>query len=248
MGEDPKTAEEPPRKGDSWIDCRKYTEDWRVAACAASLKREGTIGKALFNELLEEAKVMGRQVGSTYWSVGLLTGRSTKIVAAKQVEPSFEKHIAVNLDPRELYHEEMYLDNLSPVDKPVLVYMTNKVDNIPALKSNLLSELHPRGSTQHGLRLYRNGPLEIMTEVRDGCAKFGSWDYLASAKKMIGAAIVMPADMWCPGSAKTSFIILYGEYEATEYGMGSRFLIPKHQQSSHKSHEMLNNAMDKPVF
>lgn len=229
-------------------DCRKYNNDYRVAVCAGSLKEQGLITKRVFNSLMDLAKSMGNAPSSTYYSVGITTGRATRLVASKMFDPVHDKYVSIGLDPRDVYHEVMYYDNIVPVDKPVLIYLKNNVDGIPALNDKLLSNMHPMGNPVSGLRVYRNGPIMPMSKAKDGCGKFGQWDYLQSAKQMVGAAIVMPADMWCPGTAQDSFDIMYGEYEVMEHeSTFEQFLMPMMQKSSNAKHN-INDLLLNEVF
>lgn len=240
----PKSSKGPRRLS----DCKKYAEDWRVAQCAASLKERNIISKGMYNTLLDYSKELGYVGGDKFWSVGVLYGKSTKLVAAVTKDPQFEKHLAANLDIRNLYHDEMYYDNMAPVDKPVLIFLRNQVDEIPELKPSLMANMHPMGNRNYGLRLYRYGPIETMSKTKDGCGNFGKWDYLQSAKSMVGAAIVMPANMWCPGTASESFLVVYGDYDVVEQGSTKdRFLMPLAQHAT-KSEHALNVENEPSVF
>lgn len=243
----PEGSKTPNNEPKTVSDCQKYREDWRVAQCASSLKRQKLITKHMFNTLLNEAIKMERVGTTTYYSMGLISKPSISLVAAKQIDPVFESELSIPLDPRNLYHDTMYYDNVAPVDKPVLIYLSERVDDIPQLKEGYLSMLHPKGNKDSGLRVYRYGPIEVDTSPVEACSKFGSWDYLASAKKMVGVAIVMPTSMWCPETAKDSFVVMHGTYAVGEMGsLKQKYLIPISQDSQASEHRL--NAPENSVF
>lgn len=229
IGENPRTRS----------DCRKYEKDYLISACASSLREAGLISKLVFNQLLDHAKERGSNPGSTYWSLGIATGRATRLIAAKQVDPTFVSQLSVSLDPRDVYHEALYYDNLAAVEKPVLIYLTKAIEGVPPLKENMLAQTHTPGNPKSGLRVYRSGAISVMKSREEGCGKFGKWDYLQSAKQMLGAAIIMPGDMWCPSAARDSFTIMYGEYDVfTAEGDQSRYMVPIKQLSTDKTHNI----------
>nr|UCR92561.1 MAG: capsid protein [Flaviviridae sp.] len=211
--------------------CKIYSDDWRVAQCASAQRQKGLITKTMFNSYLDYAKAMSNKVTDTYWSVGLSLGASTKLVMAKQEDPTFKTSFKVDLDPRNVYHQEMYLDLVRPVDKTILLYLEEPIDGIPELRTNLPSIMHPAGNPDQRVRVYRYGPLD--TESEGSCSHFGDWEYLVSAKSMVGSAIVMPKSLWCPKSAERSFLILRGEYAKV-----GNLLTPVIQEANDQTHNL----------
>jgi hypothetical protein len=220
-------------------DCRKYTDDWRVAACAAGLKQKSLITKATFASLLDHAKHLGLEKGPMYTSIGFVTGGTWQLMVGHQRQPHFSWHMSLPVDPRNAYTSVAHLDHHRAVDKPVLLFLVSKIDGIPELQVNLPSRMHPSGDPTSGmLRVYRYGPIE--TQLSDGCDAFGKWEYHDSARRMIGQAIVMPGSMWCPVAAKSSFHVLHGEYrmDTTPGAINANTLVPVWVSAIDEGHSM----------
>lgn len=242
-----KTAEEF-TKPSKLSDCAKYGKDWLIAQCAASLKQRDLISKTTFNHYLHLSIQMDLKETVEYNSIGYVTGPAPGLLLGHQKNPHFNWAYRLPADPRNMYHGAMYYDNLHAVDKPILMYLSKAVDGVPELITSMPASYHPSGKGHAGMvRVYRYGAIES-GEVKEGCDAFGQWKYLDSAKTMVGSAIIMPRELWCP-KASSAFLVIYGEFEKHDLaasGLGN-LIVPNWQFGSDEKHH-LNTAGKKTVF
>lgn len=177
--------------------CADYPEDWRIAACASSLKARALITKTTFNSYLELAKSKGG-VLNEYYSVGLTVGVSNRLVVGKINDPIFEKSYGVGYNPASLYGKPMWVDMGHEHEKMTIMYLVNDVPDIPEWDGSRMNRLQHKG-TGEITALYKapnQGPVSL--KEKENCSKLTKWMHENIQTGMKGITIAVGPDMWCP--------------------------------------------------
>jgi metal-responsive CopG/Arc/MetJ family transcriptional regulator len=180
------------------VNCGKYAEDWRIAQCASSLKKDQLITKYAFNNFMDQAKAVGTS-SVQYYSIGFTTGAEHKLVAGRIDDPKLKSGITFSYSPKGIYFDKKLMDLGHAFSKPVALYLVNEVEGYPEWNSDFLSTYQASGHDE----LYATyqgpdaGPVDL-SKKKEACGEFQRWVKDNIDQKMKGVAILFGTKHWCP--------------------------------------------------
>lgn len=178
-------------------DCSKYTDDRRVASCASSLRKEGFISKAIFNEYLREAIRQGARSGTDYYSIGFTLGDQHRIVVGKQSDPSFDTAYSVPFNLRALYHDYMWAQLPYGTNKPMVIYSFDPIPKMPTWDPYFMFSQFQGSEDSHAFYTVK-GVVPMTDHSSTNCAGFSQWLAENDIGSWRNVIVVLPGTLWCP--------------------------------------------------
>lgn len=207
-------------------NCGKYVEDWRVSACASTLRQQNLISRYTYIQYLDLAKAKGGAY-VTHYSIGFTTGLETKIVAGTIKDPVFDKEYSLNVEPSKLYFEKVLIDLGATFDKPVALFSINEIKGIPLWSKAAMSSWQPHGD-QEVHTIFRSEKSGVLTlDAASKCNEFTRWTNENMAQPKKGVAILMGNDYWCPAVSSGVMEVVVAETMVIENN-GKKLIVVKH--------------------
>lgn len=179
-------------------NCGKYEDDWRIAQCASSLRKDNLISLTTFHDYLTLAMSKNIDKTDNFYGAGITTGHDNHLMVGKMTKPIIKQGLAIDIHPSSLYYTKKIVDLGHHFTRTVLIYPVNDIEGIPTWNTNLLSRLVPTGhetryavfSTEDARAIDISGP--------EDCSSLSKWidDSLPHRKE--GLAIIMSQKQWCP--------------------------------------------------
>jgi hypothetical protein len=144
----------------------------------------------------------------TYYSLGIVWGRNTRVAVAKQDDFHFDWTADIPVKVyNKLSSDTLVLDNAS--DRPKLIYSRNSEDvqELPEWSNvKFTPELDQQMVPLYKLKGAKGGNL------KEDCKKFENWNQ-KEIMKASKVAILMPSDMWCPSTATAAYDVYIADLE-----------------------------------
>lgn len=192
-------------------NCGTYDVAWRIAKCASSQSEDGLITDKVFANYLYLA-LRKLPASSHYTSLGFTTGAERELIFGKQSHYDFDKFkYSFDYDLRHHYFKQALVHMRKVYKKPVLMFVKDIPQGIPAWNANMPGFVHPKGAGSE-LQLYLSAtPSNFLAGDAENCNKFYDWEQRESFEGAVGAAMVMDASMWCPFITDSRFDIVVAD-------------------------------------
>lgn len=192
-------------------DCKKYTEAYRVSACASGLLRDGLIDNTEYQHFLFDSMRKAKAEESSYYSCGVEWGDERSVVCGRQDIYEFDSVYAkIPLRLPYFGKHEKIMHRLKAA-KPRLLYSFSDID-APEFTIETWKMYRPSsvGRLNH---LWRSDKAKkISTLPIKNCAGVEN-KMIKAFEDWTDGTLLAPSDLWCPDMLTSKFEIIIGSYE-----------------------------------
>jgi hypothetical protein len=176
--------------------CTHYSEGWRIAKCAATLKEQDLITTPVFVDYLRLA--ISKEASQTdFYGVGLTLGMENNLVIGKIKSPVVDGGMIIPVSPSAIYFTSVIVDLGIKTEKPVVLYLVKSIEGLPLWRRNFMSKLLPTGGeTQYAIFSDEESGV-ITPNTPEDCSGYQRW-MDENISKTKGIAIVLGPGQWCP--------------------------------------------------
>ncbi|ALL52914.1 putative capsid protein [Wuhan flea virus] len=178
-------------------DCGKFSENWRISACASGLKQANLISDATYVEYLLKA-IIATNGPNDFYGAGMTTGLDTQLVIGKMSTPVLSSGLSFNYHPSSMYYERHLVDLGVKFDRPVALFTIDTMGSFPEWTDTMFMKFVPTGSETRYAAFRAGDGSPVNIHGQEHCADFTKWVDSKLPEKKQGLAIHMSQTLWCP--------------------------------------------------
>lgn len=177
-----------------FTDCAEHQEDWKIAQCAAEQRRLGKISETIFRGYLQLTLSKTKSVNS-YYSLGLITGVSTKLIIGRIPDPIFDASLSLEMNPQNMYFSKKTIDLDYQIGLPLLLFLTKDESRIQDWQPNYPNPSLPKGRNTQ-MVAFRDFNANSYEVIEENCQRLKIW-LDENGPIPVGITVVLGKQLWC---------------------------------------------------